>query len=320
MIDTLSTPFPPPRPVLGASLSQQGGAEVNPAATAKVAPAAAVTPAAVAPAASAAPAIAETGPSEGEMPKIAAFPQVLESFFYRYQLDMEVSFAASAGDSDTTLPGPQLPPPEAPSPPPTPIQRSDAPEPGSRRAVIASAFKEVRSFQVRSFTQQTTQLAGQLSPATGDKLRQTSRSVGRAFSMDFSLKVSFLHQFSRQSQTLAGHSETALSNYLDVSKTLSVRSAGDAQGFFDQVDQMLTQTEETLHGNVDAFLQEMKGQLALGEEDLAAAGQLLHQGIADFFSTAADFLDQAEAQFASYSGDQAPDLPPPEELQAALAA
>lgn len=322
MIDTLSTPFPPPRPVLGASLTQQGGAQVNPAATAKGATAPEVTPAVAAPAATAAPAVEETGLPEGEMPKIAAFPQVLESFFYRYQLDMEVSFAASAGDSDSTLPGPQLPAPEAPAPTPmpTPIQRSGAPEPGSRRAVIASAFKEVRSFQVRSFTQQTTQLAGQLSPSTGDKLRQTSRSVGRAFSMDFSLKVSFLHQFSRQSETLAGHSETALSNYLDVSRTLSVRSAGDAQGFFDQVDQMLTQTEEDLHGNVDAFLQDMKGQLGLGEEDLAAAGQLLHQGIADFFSTAADFLDQAEAQFASYSGDQAPDLPPPEELQAALAA
>lgn len=316
MIDTLSTPFPPPQPVLGASLSRQGGVEAKPATAAK-APAAV---AAVAPAASAAPAVEETGLPEGEMPKIAAFPQVLESFFYRYQLDMEVSFAASAGDSDTTLPGPQLPPPEAPTPPPTPVQRSDAPEPGSRRAVIASAFKEVRSFQVRSFTQQTTQLAGQLSPSTGDKLRQTTRSVGRAFSMDFSLKVSFLHQFSRQSQTLAGHSETALSNYLDVSKTLSIRSAGDAQGFFDQVDQMLAQTEEDLHGNVDAFLQEMKGQMGLGEEDMAAAGQLLHEGIADFFATTADFLDQAEAQFASCSCDQAPDLPPPEDFQAALAA
>ncbi len=201
-----------------------------------------------------------------------------------------------------------------------PVKRSDAPEPGSRRAVITSAFKEVRSFQVRSFSQQTTQLAGQLSPANGDKLRQTSRSVGRAFSMDFSIKVSFLHQFSRQTQTLAGHSESALSNYLDVSKTLSARSSGDAQGFFDEVDQMLTQTEETLHGNVDAFLQEMKGQLGLGEEDLAAVGQLLHEGIADFFSTAADFLDQAEAQFASYAADQAPDLPPPEDLLPALAA
>lgn len=319
MIDTLSTPFPPPPPVLGASLSRQGGVEAKPAAAAKATSAPGAV-AAVAPAATAAPAAEEIGLPEGDMPKIAAFPQVLESFFYRYHLDMELSFAASAGDSDTTLPGPQLPPPETPTPPPTPVQRSDAPEPGSRRAVIASAFKEVRSFQVRSFTQQTTQLAGQLSPSTGDKLRQTSRSVGRAFSMDFSLKVSFLHQFSHQSQTLAGHSETALSNYLDVSKTLSIRSASDAQGFFDQVDQMLAQTEEDLHGNVDAFLQEMKGQLGLGEEDMAAAGQLLHQGIADFFSTAADFLDQAEAQFASGSGDQAPDLPPPEDFQAALAA
>jgi hypothetical protein len=208
--------------VLGASLSQQGGVEVNPAAAAKGAPAPEATPAA-APAAVAAPVPEDSGLSEGAVPKIAAFPQVLESFFYRYQLDLDVSFAASAGDSDTTLPGPH-----AASEAPRRRRRSPTPPNGSRQAVIASAFKEVRSFQVRSFTQQTTQLAGQLSPSTGDQLRQTSRSVGRAFSMDFSLKVSFLHQFSRQSETLAGHSENTLSNYLDVSKTLSC-SAGDAQ-------------------------------------------------------------------------------------------
>lgn len=307
MIDTLSTPFPPPLPVLGASLTQQGGAEVKAAPAAKVPEAA---PANTAP--------APEGPvlPEEAMPKLASFPQVLESFFYRYQLDLDLSFSSSASTSDSSLPGPQLPPPEAPRPEPTPLQRSGGLEPGSRRAVIASAFKEVRTFQVRTFTQQSDQLAGQLSPATGEKLRQTSRAVGRSFSMDFSLKISFLQQFSRQTQTLAGQDETSLSNYLDVSRTLSLRSTSDAQGFFDQVDQMLTQTEQSLHGGVDTFLQDMKGQLGLGEEDLAAVGELLHEGIADFFATAADFLDQAEAQLAYES----PAPPVPEELQTAIAA
>ncbi|MBM3276885.1 MAG: hypothetical protein FJY95_02215 [Candidatus Handelsmanbacteria bacterium] len=302
MIDTQSTPFPPPPPVLSGSLSRQGNTEVNAA------------PAAVAPEAAPAPEVKEL--AEEAVPKIAAFPQVLESFFYRYQLGMDFSFAASAGEVDTTLPGPQLPPPEAPAPEPTPMRFSGTPEPGSRRAVIASAFAEVRSFQVRTFAQHTNNLAGQLSPATGEKLRQTSRSVGRAFLMDFSMKVSFLHQFSRQSQTLSGQSDGVLSKYLDLSRTLSVHSAGDAQAFFNQVDDLLAQTEDTLHGGVDAFLQEMKGQLGLDEEGMAAMGEFLHEGIADFFATAGDFLDQAEAQFAG----QAPaDLPPPQ-VEATLAA
>jgi hypothetical protein len=299
MIDTLSTPFPPPPPVLGASVTRQRAAEV------KLAPAAKAAEAAPAPEAPALP--------EEAVPKLASFPQVLESFFYRYHLDLGFSFSASssapANPSDTSLPGPQLSPPEAPEPEPEPRQRPGAPVPGSRRAVIASAFREVRTFQVRSFTQQSDQLAGQLSPATGEKLRQTSRSVGRAFSMDFSLKISFLQQFSRQTQTLAQGSEPSLSNYLDVSKSLSLRSSGDTQDFFDQVDQMLAQTEDTLRGGVDAFLQDMKGQLGLAEEDLEAVGELLHAGIADFFSTAANFLDQAEAQLAYESPTPPPELP-----------
>jgi HPt (histidine-containing phosphotransfer) domain-containing protein len=297
MIDTLSTPFPPPPPVLGASLSRQGSAEVKtaPAAEAgKAAPEAPVLP-------------------EEALPKLASFPQVLESFFYRYQLDLD--FSLSSSSTDNSLPGPQISPPEASKPEPLPLRRADAPEPGSRRAVIASAFTEVRSFQVRTFTRHADQLAGQLSPATGEKLRRTSRSVGRAFSMDFSLKISFLQQFSQQTETLAGQGEGVLSKYLDVSRTLSLRSGGEVRGFFDQVDQLLAQTEQTLRGGVDAFLQEMKGQLGLGEEDLAGMGALLHQGIAEFFAEAADFLDQAEAQLAG----QVPDLPPPE-MEAALAA
>lgn len=304
MTDALSTPFPPPPPVLGASLTRQGIAEVKAA------------PAAEAASANTAPTPEAPVLSEEAMPKLAAFPQVLESFFYRYQLDLGFSFSSSASASDNSLPGPQLPPPEAPRPEPAPLQRSGALAPGSRRAVIASAFREVRTFQVRTFTHQSDQLAGQLNPATGEKLRQTSRTVARAFSMDFSLKISFLQQFSRQTQALAGKDESALSNYLDVSRTLSLRSSGDAQGFFDQVDQLLTQTEETLHEGVDAFLQDMVGQLGLGEEDLAAVGELLHEGIADFFSTAADFLDQAEAQLAY----EPPAPPPTEDLQTALAA
>ncbi|MBI2504829.1 MAG: hypothetical protein HYW07_16555 [Candidatus Latescibacteria bacterium] len=300
MIDTLSTPFPPLPPVLGASLTQQGAAEVKAAPAAKAAKA------------------APEGPvlSEEAMPELASFPQVLESFFYRYQLDLGFSLSSSVSASENSLPGPQLPPPEAPRPEPALLQRSGALEPGSRRAVIASAFREVRTFQVRTFTQQSDQLAGQLSPATGEKLRQTSRSVGRAFALDFSLKISFLQQFSRQTQTLAGQDESTLSNYLEVSKTLSLRSSGDTQDFFDQVDQLLARTEQALQDGVGAFLQDLKGQLGLGEEDLAAVGELLHEGIADFFSTAADFLDQAEAQLA-----YGPTTPPvPEDLQTAIAA
>jgi HPt (histidine-containing phosphotransfer) domain-containing protein len=131
--------------------------------------------------------------------------------------------------------------------------------------------------------------------------------------MDFTLKISFLQQFSRQAETLAGQGEGVLSKFLDVSRTLSARSGEDAKGFFDQVDELLARTESALHGGVDAFLQEMKGQLGLGEEELAGMGELMHQGIADFFAEAADFLDQAEAQLA------APDLPAPE-VEAALAA
>lgn len=324
MIDTLSSPFPPQPPVLGAALSKGGTGEVSTAATA--APA---TPATSAPASPASPATAAPEPeapelSEEALPKAAAFPQVLESFFYRYQLDLNFSASSTGpgGESEKSLPGPELPPPQAPPPQPQslPLQRSGAVEPGSRRAVIATAFREVRTFQARIFTQQSDQLAGQLTPATGDKLRQTSRAVARTFSLNFSLKASFLSQFSRQSQTLAGKDGPALGNYLDVSQSLSLSSGEDTQAFFDQVDQVMAQTEQTLQDGVGTFLEDMKGQLGLKDEDVQAVGKLLHEGIADFFSTAADFLNQAEAQLTS--GAPAPEPPPqpvPQDQQALAA-
>lgn len=320
MIDTLSTPFPPIRPVLGATLSKGGTGEIPAAASAESA--APATSAPTSPATTAPELEAPTLSAEA-IPKAAAFPQVLESFFYRYQLDL--NFAASSTGpgkaSEKSLPGPELSTPPAPQPQPLPLQRSGAVEPGSRRAVIASAFREVRTFQARTFTQQADQLASQLSSATGDQLRQTSRSVARTFSLDFSLKISFLHQFSRQSQTLAGKEESTLSNYLEVSKSLSLRSGGDAQAFFDQVDQVMSQTEQTLQDGVGAFLEDMKGQLGLKDEDVEAMGKMLHEGIADFFSTAADFLNQAESQLTSGAPAPAPaPQPAAQDQQAAIAA
>ncbi len=311
MIDTLSTPFPPIPPVLGAVLSRGGTGEVPTAATAAL-----VTPA-TAPPKPEAPAL-----SEEAIPKAASFPQVLESFFYRYQLDLSFAGSATTGPGSTaekSLPGPQLSPPPAPPPQPMPLRRSGAVEPGSRRAVIASAFREVRTFQARTFIQQSDQLSGQLTPTTGDKLRQTSRSVARTFSLDFSLKVSFLHQFSRQSQTLAGKDESTLSNYLDLSKSVSLSSGEDAQAFFDQVDQVMSETAQTLQDGVGAFLEDMKGQLGLKNEDVEAVGKLLHEGIADFFATAADFLNQAEAQLTSGSPAPEPAPQPASQDQQAIA-
>lgn len=261
MIDILSTPFPPIPPVLAATMAKGGTGEVP-----AVAPAVPTSPATPAPEPEV-PAL-----SEEAIPKAASFPEVLESYFYRYQLDLgfSASSASPGSASEKPLPGSHLSPPEAPPPQPLPLKRSGAVEPGSRRAMIASAFREVRTFQARTFTQQSDQLAGPLTPTTGDKLRQTSRSVARTFSLNFSLKASFLHQFSRQSQALAGKDESTLSNYLDISKSLSLSSGGDAQAFFDQVDQVMSQTEQTVQDGVGAFLEDLKGQLGLKDEDVEA--------------------------------------------------
>jgi hypothetical protein len=237
---------------------------------------------------------AAAAPAAPPPPGASAFPTVLEEFAYRYQLDLGFQFSLSSVQAEA----PAEPTRAAPAETARPSVSEDRVEPGSRRAVVLSAFRDLRQTQVRSFLQHNQQVASRHPEPTAGQVRRAGQSVARAFRVDFSLDVSFLQQFARQSQSLSEYGERAFGTYLDVSATLSLESPEQAQAFFDRVDQLLAGAEEGLKGAIPAFLQDMAQQLGLGDREVEALGGLLGDRVDAFFARAAEVLGRAEAQLA----------------------
>lgn len=148
------------------------------------------------------------------LPPEQAFPALLESFRYRYQVD-----------ADQTL---------------SPLAPSTEDHGAGQPSVLMRALRDRRIFHGRAFVQQIGQLAGQLPPSAVEHLRGTSHQLSATFSQGFSLNSSVLQQFSRQSRTLAAQGEEALKTYLDATDMLLAQGSGtELNGFFDRVDTLL---------------------------------------------------------------------------------
>ena len=251
-------------------------------------------------------AAAQDQPQPGQ----ASLPGTAESYLYRYQLDLTLSFSFSKGAKaeSTDFAEPFHPPPMPTFDLPKQVSRSSV-EPGSRRAVLLGALSEKRSFQARIFRQQSVQFAQQFAPATADKVRQASAGLARSYTVNFSLDVSFLQQFSRQSGTAAQLSESTLEQYTDITATLNADAPETAKAFFDQVDDLINNARDQLKSELPAFLDNMQGIAAQEKE---AVAELFTERIDQFFDEASSFLDQARQRFDTFALAAAPqqELPP----------
>ncbi|MGA1195894.1 MAG: hypothetical protein ACO36I_05265 [Candidatus Latescibacterota bacterium] len=162
----------------------------------------------------------------------------------------------------------------------------------SERSNIGGSFGEVRRFQTDMFFSRTRTLSQNLSPETGQQLESTGRKVARQFEIEISLDASFLRQFNVQTEGLADD-EDMLGQYLDNADGLAGLSGEALQAFFNEVDQILADTESFVKDSLGSFLTDVKAAFGLND---AEADDLTHMVISEvqaFFKDVDAFLSDA---------------------------
>lgn len=186
----------------------------------------------------------------------------------------------------------------------------------SARNVSGGSYSEVKRFQTDMFFSRTRTLSQQLSPPTGQKLESTGQQVARRFEIEISLDASFLRQFNVQTEGLADD-EDLLGQYLDDAGGLAKESGEALQAFFDEVDQILNDTEAFMKSSLGSFLSDVKAAFGLNDAEADAFNDMLQQEVTAFFEDVDAFLSdmrQPVLQAATASASEI--APPPVETEA----
>lgn len=204
---------------------------------------------------------------------------------------------------------PSAPPPPAPSAPPA----SQSSQFAYRALRAASArngsYSEVRRFQTDLFFSRTRTLSKQLSPGTGQHLESSGQQVAKQFQINISLDFSFLQQFNTQTKSLSGN-ENTLNQYLD--GVDSVGKSGDAlKAFFDQVDNILSNTQGFVQDTLGSFLTDVKAAFGLSDSDAQALTSAVTDQVTAFFKDVGSFLDEAQKSLSGLYAPAAPPAAPP---------
>ncbi|MBT4137387.1 MAG: hypothetical protein HOE48_05695 [Candidatus Latescibacteria bacterium] len=157
---------------------------------------------------------------------------------------------------------------------------------------VGNSFSEARRFQTDMSFSRTRTLSQRMSPEVGQKLESTGRQVTRQFEIEISLDASFLKQFNVQTEGLA-EDEDMLGQYLDNTGGLAGQSGEALKAFFDEVDQILADTESFVTDTMGSFLADVKAAFGLNDSDASAFNDMVVEEVAAFFEDVDDFLNDA---------------------------
>jgi len=162
----------------------------------------------------------------------------------------------------------------------------------SERSNIGGSFSEVRRFQTDMFFSRTRTLSQNLSSETGQQLESTGRKVARQFEIEISLDASFLRQFNVQTEGLSDD-ENMLGQYLDNADGLAGQSGEALQAFFNEVDQILADTESFVKGSLGSFLADVKAAFGLNDAEADDLTNMVISEVQAFFKDVDTFLSDA---------------------------
>lgn len=162
----------------------------------------------------------------------------------------------------------------------------------SERSNIGGSFSEVRRFQTDMFFSRTRTLSQNVSPETGQQLESTGRKVARQFEIEISLDASFLRQFNVQTEGLADD-EDMLGQYLDNADGLAGQSGEALQAFFNEVDQILADTESFVKDSLGSFLTDVKAAFGLNDAEADDLTNMVISEVQAFFTDVDAFLGDA---------------------------
>jgi hypothetical protein len=174
----------------------------------------------------------------------------------------------------------------------------------SARRSVGDSFSEVRRFQTDMSFSRTRTLSQQLSPEMGQKLESTGRQVARQFEIEISLDASFMRQFNTQTEGLSTD-ENMLGQYLDGTSGLAGQSGQALQAFFDEVDQILADTQSFVTDTMGSFLTDVKAAFGMSTAEADAFNTMVVGEVASFFKDVDAFLSQARSSMLA-----GPETPP----------
>lgn len=127
----------------------------------------------------------------------------------------------------------------------------------------------------------------------------------RQFEIEISLDASFLKQFNGQTEHLS-EDEDVLGQYLDNTGGLASKSGEALQAFFNEVDQILADTESFVKDSMGSFLADVKAAFGLNGTEANAFEEMVVEEVTAFFEDVDTFLTEARRSML------APPEPPPE--------
>ena len=162
----------------------------------------------------------------------------------------------------------------------------------SEKRQIGGSLSEVRRFQTDMFFSRTRTLSQNLSSEMGQQLESTGRKVARQFEIEISLDASFLRQFNVQTEGLADD-EDMLGQYLDNADGLAGQSGEALQAFFNEVDQILADTESFVKDSLGSFLSDVKAAFGLNDAEADDLTNMVISEVQAFFKDVDAFLGEA---------------------------
>lgn len=178
---------------------------------------------------------------------------------------------------------------------------------------LGSSYMETRRFQTELFFSRTRDLSVRLDPEAAQRLDATSQRVARTFELNISLEVSFLSQFTQQSEGISDLDADLFDRYLHNTDGLFGKSGEAMQAFFNDVGRILEGTEQFALETLGAFLQDTAETMGLTQEEVGVLQDLAVDQITSFFDEIDGFLAEAQAAY----GLEAPE--PQDELAAPAA-
>lgn len=167
----------------------------------------------------------------------------------------------------------------------------------SSRREIGSSYSELRQFQSALFYSRNRSLSQTLGPETGQHLESTGRSVARRFEIEISMDFSFLRQYNVQTESLAGD-EDVLTQYLNGVDGLTGRSGEALQAFFDEVDNILANTEAFVQDKLGSFLTDVQAAFGLNNAETNDFVAQVADEVSAFFDEIDSFLTEARGSLS----------------------
>jgi len=166
------------------------------------------------------------------------------------------------------------------------------------RGLLAGGYTESRSLQTELFYSRTREISLSLPASRSEQFDRTSAQVSRSFQLDISMDFSFLGQFTSQSNTISSLDDDLFGQYLDNTGGLSRHAL---QSFFDDVDQILADSEAFVVESLGSFFGQVAEQFGLTADEAVMLEDTVLNEVASFFDEIGTFLEESNAMLAGPS-------------------